>query len=251
MTSAALVTGATSGIGKAIAQKLAATGNNLILTGRRKERLEKISREIQAQYNCEVHALAFDIRDYSAVQESLLQIPSHIQIDVLVNNAGLALGLSDIHEGDVAQWDQMIDTNIKGLLYMTREVAPKMAAREKGHIVNIGSLAGKEVYEKGNVYCATKHAVDALGKAMRTDLVKYGIKVTTIHPGLAETEFSIVRFSGDKEKAGKVYEGYQPLSAEDVADAVHYAISCPPHVNINDLLITPTAQGHSKLVIKK
>ena len=247
----ALVTGATAGIGEAIARRLALAGFNLVLTGRRAERLEALASEIRAERGVEAVPLALDVRDHQAVRDGLAAIPSEMRpVDVLVNNAGLARGLAPIHEGDVGHWDEMIDTNLKGLLYMTREVAPTMVERGRGHIVNIGSLAGKEVYAEGNVYCATKHAVDALGRAMRIDLVPHGVKVTNVNPGLTETEFSVVRFDGDRERASRVYEGFEPLSADDVADAVEYAVTRPEHVNVNDILLTPTAQGHSKLVVK-
>jgi len=247
----ALVTGVTSGIGKAIAGIFAQNGVNLIITGRRKDRLDELADYLKNQYDVKVCPLAFDVRNYEAVKENVSRIPDEFKpVDVLINNAGLSLGLNPVHEGDVNDWDQMIDTNIKGLLYMTREITPGMVERKKGHVINIGSLAGKEVYELGNVYCATKHAVDALTKSMRIDLVRHGIKVTGVNPGLVETEFSLVRFKGNEERAKNVYEGYQPLKPEDVAEAVWFAVTQPKHVNINDLLVTPSAQGHSKMVIK-
>lgn len=247
----ALITGATAGIGEAIARRLAHAGFHLVLTGRREERLEALASAIREDSGVEVVALAFDVRDHQAVKKGLGRIPDGMQPpDILVNNAGLARGLAPIHQGDMAHWEEMIDTNLKGLLYVTRELTPAMVERGRGHIINIGSLAGKEVYAEGNVYCATKHAVDALGRAMRIDLVPHGIKVTNVNPGLTETEFSLVRFDGDRERASRVYEGYEPLSAEDVADAVEYAVTRPEHVNLNDILLTPTAQGHSKLVVK-
>lgn len=247
----ALITGATSGIGKAIARKLADDNYQLIITGRRQDRLEELKQELGKKNTPEILPLAFDVRDHEAVKKHVQEIPDHLSpVDVLVNNAGLAAGLAGIHEGDVENWEQMIDTNIKGLLYMTRQITPGMVEQQSGHVVNIGSLAGKEMYEKGNVYSATKHAVDALNKGMRLDLVQHGIKVTNVNPGLVETEFSLVRFNWDEERASKVYQGYQPLTAEDVADSVWFAVSRPSHVTINDITLTPAAQGHSTYVVK-
>ena len=246
MSKIALITGATSGIGEACAELFAAKGYNLILTGRRKDRLKSLSEKLNKTYNVEIAEAAFDVRNRNAVHDNLNNLPPEWRdIDVLINNAGLSQGLDPIHEGDVTDWDTMIDTNVKGLLYVTKIVSGWMTGRKKGHIVNIGSIAGKEVYPKGNVYCATKHAVDALSQAMRIDLLPYGIKVTAIHPGAVETEFSEVRFKGDKERAKTVYEGYEPLVAADIADAIWYAVSRPPHVNINDMLIMPTAQANA------
>jgi len=244
MKNTALITGATAGIGEAVALKLAALGFNLILTGRRSENLEKVRKEILQQFDVEVLNLCFDIRERDQVHEHLGSLESTWKtVDVLVNNAGLAAGLDLIHEGDMDDWDQMIDTNIKGLLYATRVISPGMVKRNKGHIINIGSIAGKEVYEKGAVYCSTKFAVDALTKGMRLDLVEHGIKVTAINPGMVETEFSMVRFKGDKAQANGVYRGLEPLLANDIAEAVEFAVTRPPHVNINDMLIMPTAQA--------
>ncbi len=239
----ALVTGATAGIGEATAKKLAAENYNLVITGRRKERLDNLKQQLENEYNIEVQPLCFDIRNKAAITEAVKQIKGVEHISVLINNAGLSRGLDAIHEGDVEDWEQMIDTNVKGLLFISRQIMPYMVKNKKGHIVNIGSIAGRNVYSNGNVYCATKFAVDAITKAMRTDLLPYGIKVTQIAPGAVETEFSMVRFNGDEQKAKNVYAGYEPLIAEDIADAVMYAVTRPAHVNINDLLIMPTAQS--------
>jgi len=247
-----LVTGATAGIGMAVAEILAKNGYNLIITGRRKELLDELKNELGVKYKSDVLALNFDIRDRQQTEDVIDHLPkSWENIDVLVNNAGLSLGLTPIQEGMVDDWDQMIDTNIKGLLYITRKVAPLMVKRGSGHIVNISSIAAREVYEGGNVYCATKHAVDALNKGMRIDLVKHNIKVTSISPGMVETEFSFVRFKGNKSRADKVYEGMTPLNAGDVAEAVWFALSRPAHVNINDMLIMPTAQANITTVVRK
>jgi 3-hydroxy acid dehydrogenase / malonic semialdehyde reductase len=245
MKKIALITGATAGIGNATAQLLAQNDYNLILTGRRKDLLENLKKELGIKYKADVLTLNFDIRDQQQVEEMIEGLPENWKkIDLLVNNAGLAAGLSPIQQGDLNDWEQMIDTNIKGLLYITRKVAPLMIENGHGHIVNISSIAAKEVYEHGNVYCATKHAVDALTKGMRIDLVDHNIKVTSIAPGAVETEFSIVRFRGDRSKAAKVYEGFTPLAAEDIADAILYVITRPAHVNINDMLIMPAAQAN-------
>jgi len=244
MRKIALVTGATAGIGMAIAEILAENSYNLIITGRRKELLDKLKNELGVKYKSDVLALCFDIRNREQTEEAIDNLPkSWGKIDVLVNNAGLAAGLTLIQDGSVEDWEQMIDTNIKGLLYITRKVAPLMVKRGSGHIVNISSIAAKETYECGNVYCATKHAVDALNKGMRIDLLKHNVKVTAIAPGMVDTEFSLVRFKGDKARADKVYEGLAPLRADDVAEAVWFALSRPAHVNINDMLIMPTAQA--------
>ena len=244
MKKIALITGATSGIGKATALKLAQKSFNLIITGRRKELLEDLKKELGVKHKCDVLALNFDVRSKEKVDEMIDNLPeAWKKIEVLVNNAGLAAGLSPIQSGDTEDWEQMIDTNIKGLLYITRKLAPLMIENGFGHIINISSIAGKEVYENGNVYCASKHAVDALTKGMRIDLVKHNIKVTSISPGMVDTEFSLVRFKGDTIKANKVYEGLTPLFAEDIAEAIIFAVTRPPHVNINDMLIMPTAQA--------
>jgi len=242
----AFITGASSGIGQACAQVFAREGYDLLLAARRVNRLEALAEKLNAKFNVDIHLLSLDVRDAEAVFSSFSNLPGNWQqVDVLINNAGLSQGLDPIHEGDTGDWDRMIDTNIKGLLYVTRAVAPIMAPRRSGHIINIGSIAGKEVYPNGNVYCATKHAVDALTKGMRIDLVDKQIKVTSIHPGMVETEFSEVRFKGDKERAAKVYADFEPLVAEDIAEAVWFAASRPAHVNINDLVIMPTAQANA------
>ncbi len=247
-----LITGATAGIGEATAMKLAAEGHRLILCGRREERLNALSLRLIEAGAPDTLTCAFDVCDRAATEAMLGTLPEDWQqIDVLVNNAGLAVGLAPVHEGDSDDWERMIDTNIKGLLYVTRVIAPLMAARGKGHIINIGSIAGKEVYPGGNVYCATKHAVDALTKAMRIELVKDNIRVTQIAPAATETEFSLVRFKGDAEKAHKVYQGFEPLSGADVADIVSFVISRPANVNISDLLVTPTAQATATHIIRK
>jgi NADP-dependent 3-hydroxy acid dehydrogenase YdfG len=238
-----LVTGATAGFGHAIALKFAKNGYNVIITGRRKERLIELEKSI-TELGVKVLALNFDVRDQKAVETEINNLASHWkEIDILVNNAGLAAGLSHIDKGDIDDWERMIDTNIKGLLYITRAVAPLMVARGQGHIFNISSIAGKDIYENGNVYCATKSAVDSLSKAMRIDLLKHNIRVTNIAPGMAETEFSVVRFKGDREKADAVYTGVKALSADDIADIVYFCASLPPHVCINDLAVTPTQQA--------
>jgi 3-hydroxy acid dehydrogenase / malonic semialdehyde reductase len=247
----ALITGATSGFGEAIARKLAKEGYNLIICGRRLERLVSLEKQLRQQYQCEIVSLAFDIRNRKGVAMAFSSLPDQWKdIDVLINNAGLALGLNKVQDGDPDDWDTMIDTNVKGLLYITRMIAPGMVMRRKGHIINIGSIAGKEVYPNGNVYCATKHAVDALTKAMRIDLVEAGIKVTQIAPGAADTGFSFVRFKGDAERAKQVYKGFTPLFAEDIAEITNFVLSLPPHVNINDLTVMPTAQATSGLIVR-
>jgi 3-hydroxy acid dehydrogenase/malonic semialdehyde reductase len=244
MSKIALVTGATSGIGKACAEIYAQNGFQLIITGRRLDRLTNFKLELENQFNIKVTALCFDVRDKNQVEENLQSLPEELKkVDVLINNAGLSRGFDPIQNGSLDDWDTMIDTNIKGLLYVSKIVSNWMIHSKKGHIVNLGSIAGKEVYANGNVYCATKHAVDALNKAMRIDLLPHGIKVTGIHPGAVETEFSIVRFHGDEEKAAKIYEGYEPLVAKDVAETIYFATSRPRHVNINDLVIMPIAQA--------
>jgi len=248
MDKTALITGASSGIGLACAEQLAADGYNLILTARRAERLNDIGARLQNEHHISVQNLIIDVRDKEQVTAAMQQIPAP---DVLINNAGLALGLSHFYAGNTDQWDTMIDTNIKGLLYVSRAMAEKMIARGSGHIVNIGSIAGKEVYENGNVYCATKHAVDALTRSMRIELAPKGVKVTGIHPGAVETEFSIVRFGGDADRAKKVYEGFENLVAHDIADAMMWAVSRPAHVNINDIVIMPAAQPAAGVIHRK
>jgi len=246
-----LVTGATSGIGRAIAERFAREGNTVIITGRRKERLEALQQEWEAQYHMPVIPLAFDIRDRQQVADAMASLLQQTdRVDVLVNNAGLAAGMASVEEGDPDDWDLMIDTNVKGLLYITRQVAPLMKAQGSGHIFNIGSTAGKLAYRHGNVYCATKFAVDALSQSMRIDLLPYGIKVTAVNPGMAETEFSLVRFKGDEAKAKQVYEHIQPLRAEDIADAVWYCAGLPAHVCINDLTMTCLRQANAHYMIR-
>lgn len=238
-----MVTGATSGFGRAIAKRFAADGYNLIITGRRKERLDELEKELIMEKS-DVLCLNFDVRKLQSVKSAIEGLPKEWRnIDVLVNNAGLAAGLNHIDEGDINDWEQMIDTNLKGLLYVTRFVAPLMVSRGKGHIINIGSIAGMDAYENGNVYCATKAAVAQLSKTMRVDLLKHNIKVTNVAPGMAETEFSLVRFRGDKEKADAVYKGIKPLTGDDIAEVVYYCASLPEHVCINELVITPTQQA--------
>lgn len=245
----ALITGASAGIGAACARKLAQDGYNLILCARRMEKLEALSQNLQKNSSVEILNISLDVRNQEEVQEKLGNLPENWQnIHVLINNAGLSQGLDPIHEGDFGDWDRMIDTNIKGLLYITKTVAPGMVNRKAGHIINLGSIAAKEVYPNGNVYCATKHAVDALSKSMRIDLLPYGIKVTGIHPGMVETEFSLVRFKGDEERAKTVYSNLTPLYAEDIAETISFVLSRPAHVNINELTIMPTAQASGTLV---
>jgi hypothetical protein len=239
-----LITGATSGIGEACARQFAAVSDRLILSGRRNSRLEALTQELTSSFHSEIFPLTFDIRNQAEVKHALDSLPeSWKQIDILVNNAGLAVGLNPVQDGLTEDWERMIDTNVKGLLYVTRQIAPGMIARGTGHIINIGSIAGKEVYPNGNVYCATKFAVDALTKGMRIDMLPYGIKVSQVCPGAVETEFSEVRFKGDTERASRVYEGYTPLSADDIASAIVWLAGLPPHVNVNDMVIVPTAQA--------
>ena len=248
----ALITGATAGIGVAAAERFAKGGYDLIITGRRATMLEELHKKLETTYAIRICTLSFDVRNQEEVTHHLSLLPAEWQeIDVLVNNAGLAVGLHPVQEGIVDDWERMIDTNIKGLLYITRIVSPWMVARKKGHIVNIGSIAGKEVYPNGNVYCATKYAVDALTKGMRCDMLPYGIRVSQISPGAAVTEFSAVRFKGDMERAANVYKGFEPLHAEDIAEAIWYVTQLPPHVNINDMVIMPTAQAGTMLFHKQ
>jgi NADP-dependent 3-hydroxy acid dehydrogenase YdfG len=251
MRKIALITGATSGLGKAIALRLAKEGYDVIITGRRKDRLEELEREIEIKYESKVYSLCFDVRVYNEVEKAITSLPEEWkEIDILVNNAGLAVGLDPIQQGVIDDWERMIDTNIKGLLYVTRVVSPGMVARKSGHIVNLGSIAGKGVYPNGAVYCATKHAVDALSQGMRMDMLPYGIRVTQVCPGAVNTEFSLVRFKGNQDRADLVYDGYDALTAENIADAVFYAVSQPPHVDIQDMLVMPTAQANGSMFHK-
>lgn len=246
MTKIILITGATSGFGAATAEIFAKNGHHVIITGRRAERLENLKSKLESSYKTKVLALNFDVRIHNDVKKAIASIPSDWQnIDVLVNNAGLASGLDTIQTGNMDDWEKMIDTNVKGLLYVSQEVIPFMTKRNQGHIINIGSTAGKEVYANGNVYCASKFAVDALTKGMRIDLLKHGIKVTQIAPGAANTEFAQVRFHGDQEKANAVYKGYQPMTADDIAGLIYYSTTLPPHLCINDLVVTSLAQANS------
>lgn len=245
MAKTVFVTGATSGFGKACAEIFARNGYNVIINGRRTERLQELQQQLQ-QYKVKVLSLAFDVQDKKAVFSAIDQLSTEWKnIGVLVNNAGLALGRDYFDEADLDDWETMLDTNVKGLLYVSRAVLPLMKAQGSGHVINIGSTAGKEVYEKGNVYCASKYAVNAISQAMRIDLLRHGIKVTVVNPGAADTEFSMVRFKGDAGTAKSVYKGFQPLSAEDVAGVVFYCTTLPPHVCINDLVMTSTAQANS------
>ncbi|TSD67572.1 SDR family NAD(P)-dependent oxidoreductase [Inquilinus sp. KBS0705] len=252
MAKIALITGATAGIGEACAHTFAREGFNLILTGRRMQRLERLAQQLNDKYNVEIAICCFDVRSRQAVIDNLNNLPAEWkQVNVLVNNAGLSQGLDPIDKGDIDDWETMIDTNIKGLLYVSKVVSNWMIDNGFGHIINLGSIAGKEVYPNGNVYCATKHAVDALNKGMRLDLVNHGIRVTAVHPGAVETEFSEVRFKGDKDRAKKVYDGFEPLVAQDVAETIWFAASRPAHVNINELTIMPTAQAAATVINRK
>ena len=239
-----LITGATSGFGKAMAEKFAAGGWDCIITGRRADRLELLATSLQSQYGIQALPLVFDVQKREEVFSTLENLPEQWRsIDVLVNNAGLALGRDSFENANLDDWDTMIDTNVKGMMYVTKAVLPYMTVRKQGHIINMGSVAGKEVYKDGNGYCASKYAVDALSKSMRIDLLPHRIKVTAIHPGAAETEFALVRFKGDEGKAKQVYDGYTPLHAEDIADIAFYCASLPEHVCVNDLVVTCTAQA--------
>lgn len=250
MKKTVLITGATSGIGRATARLLAQNGYRLVICGRREDRLAELQDEFAEL--TDVQTLNFDVRNKKAVAKAIKSLPADfLNIDVLINNAGNAHGLDPIENGDVDDWDAMIDINVKGLLYVSKEIVPGMVARKSGHIINIGSIAGKEVYQNGNIYCATKHAVDAINQGMRMDLNQYGIRVGAINPGMVDTEFSEVRFKGDRERAENVYKGLEPLHAEDIADIIHFVISRPYHVNIADLLVLPTAQASATIVNKK
>jgi NADP-dependent 3-hydroxy acid dehydrogenase YdfG len=253
-----LITGATSGFGEACARKFAAAGGyDIIVTGRRKERLEALKTQLESGAygplsTPRILPLVFDVQDRAAVDAAIASLPDSWQkIDILVNNAGLALGRDFFDEADMDDWETMIDTNVKGLLYVSRAVLPSMTARGKGHIINLGSVAAKDIYEKGNVYCGSKAAVDAISHAMRIDLLRHGIKVTAIHPGAAETEFSSVRFKGDETQAKKIYDGYTPLYAADVADVIYYCATLPAHVCLNDIVMTCTAQADGIYFYKK
>ncbi len=247
----ALITGASSGIGEATAHALAAAGYQLILTARRADRLHEVAENIKEKHQVEIKTLVFDIRNRTETEHAIESLPAEWKnIDLLINNAGLAAGLERINDGEVDNWERMIDTNIKGLLYISRIVTNIMKKRNTGHIINVGSIAGKESYLMGNVYCATKHAVDALSKGMRLDLLPYGIKVSQICPGAVETEFSIVRFNGDTERAASVYKGFRPLTATDIADTIAYMACAPAHINIADVTIFPSRQGSATIIEK-
>jgi len=247
MKQIALITGATSGIGEATAMLLAKNNFRIIITGRRKDKLDLLCEKLIAETNTDVLVLNFDIRNLTENELAVKSLPYEWQnIDVLVNNAGLAAGFNTLQDGDIDDWERMIDTNIKGLLYITRLISPKMINRGKGHIINISSVAGKETYPFGNVYCATKHAVQSLTKGMRIDMLKHGIKVSSVSPGAVETEFSLVRFNGNENRAKEVYRGFTPLNANDIADAILYIVTRPKHVNIDDILIMPTDQAFSR-----
>lgn len=246
MTKTILITGATAGFGRATAEHFAAAGWNCIVTGRRADRLAELATELKNKFAVEIHTLCFDVQNREDVFTAINSLPTEWQsIDVLLNNAGLALGRDSFELANLDDWDTMINTNVKGLMYVTKAVLPFMIAHKKGHIINIGSTAGKEVYKDGNGYCASKHAVDAISKAMRIDLLPHQIKVTAIHPGAAETEFSLVRFKGDDQKANAVYDGYKALEAKDIAEIVYYVSTLPAHVCINDLVVTCLSQANS------
>jgi 3-hydroxy acid dehydrogenase / malonic semialdehyde reductase len=250
MNKTVFITGATSGIGKACAEKFAANNFNIIITGRRQELLEQVKKELEEKYKIDVSLLCFDIQNKTAVFDAVASLPeAKKNIDILINNAGLALGRDAFDEADITDWETMMSTNVNGLLYVSRALLPFLK-NSNGHIVNIGSIAGKEVYENGNGYCASKFAVDAISKAMRIDLLKFGIKVTSINPGAVETEFSIVRFKGDKSKAEAAYKGFIPLTGNDIADTIYYCYTLPKHVCINDIIITCTQQANSYIFQK-
>lgn len=246
------ITGATSGFGEACAIKFAQCGYDVIINGRREERLERLKSRLEADYPVKALALPFDVRNRAAAHNAIQNMPAEWKdISVLINNAGLALGRDLFDESKIDDWDTMIDTNVKGLLYVTKAVLPMMIKKQKGHIINLGSVAAKQVYEKGHVYCATKFAVEALSQAMRIDMLRHNIKITAIHPGAAETEFSLVRFAGDEEKANEIYKGYQPLTGKDVAEVIYFCTTLPEHVNINDLVVTPTRQADAIYFYRK
>ncbi|HBG71961.1 MAG: NAD(P)-dependent oxidoreductase [Bacteroidetes bacterium GWF2_43_63] len=247
-----LVSGATSGIGESCVKKFAASGNRVILCGRRSERLSQLKDSLVSQYGDNFLTLSFDIRVKDDVVNAIDSLPVEWKaIDVLVNNAGLARGLSSLQEGNIDHWEQMIDTNVKGLLYLTRAVVGQMIERKSGHVINLGSIAGRQSYANGNVYCATKAAVDSLTKSMRIDFLPHNVKVSQVAPGAVETEFSLVRFEGDQQRAADVYKGFTPLTPDDVAEAVHYIASLPPHVNVNDILLMPAAQACAGVIHKE
>lgn len=251
MSKIALITGATAGIGEACAHLFAQQNYNLILAARRADRLESLAEKLGKEFGVEVKTLVMDVRNKEEVEKLETLPEGWKKVDVLINNAGLSQGLDPIHTGSTTDWDVMIDTNIKGLLYVTKVVSNWMIQKGPGHIVNLGSIAGKETYLNGNVYCATKHAVDSLNKAMRIDLLPHKIKVSCIHPGAVETEFSEVRFKGDAERAKKVYEGFEPLHAQDIADTIWFVVSRPAHVNINDMIVMPTAQASTSHLLRE
>lgn len=243
------ITGATSGFGEAIAYRLAQHNVNMVITGRTEQKLKEVAQKIESTTQSKVLTLTFDVQDYAQCEKAISSIPEAFKpIDVLINNAGLAVELNPVNAGAIEDWERMINTNIKGLLYVTRLISPQMIEQKKGHIINIGSTASHEIYYGGNVYCATKHAVLALTKGMRTDFLPYGIKVSQISPGAAETNFSVVRFHGDQAKADKVYEGYDPLVAEDIADVVDFVLTRPAHVCLNEIIMTPTAQFNGTII---
>lgn len=252
MDSYVFITGASSGFGEACAEIFAENGYNLVLTARRKERLDLLSSRLAEKFGIEIITRELDVRDELSVKEVVENLPVNVEskIKILINNAGLAAGRDPIESGLTSDWNQMIDTNIKGLLYVSQHLIPLLKKNGNGHIFNISSIAGKEVYVNGNVYCATKHAVDALSKAMRIELVEFGIKVTNIAPGAAETEFSLVRFKGDKNTANSVYQGFDPLQAKDIAETIYFAATRPQHVTLNDIVIMPTAQANSTTIYK-
>ncbi len=247
------ITGATSGFGKSMAEKYARNGFSVIINGRRTDRLHELKSELEQKYNADIYALAFDVRDNKAVNDSINSLPEEWRnIDILINNAGLALGANGIQDGDINDWETMIDTNVKGILYVSKAIMPIMIKRNAGHIVNIGSTAGKETYPGGNVYCATKHAVHAISDGMRMDLVKHGIKVTEICPGMAETEFSLVRYKGDQQAADNVYKGVKPLVGDDIADVAFFVTTIlPPHVEIRELVMSCQQQASAFVVNRK
>lgn len=246
------ISGASSGIGMACAYAFAEEGAKLILAARRKAKLEELAAELKEKFDSETKILSFDIQNYSAIKESFASLPEEWKnVDVLINNAGLAKGMQKLQEGNPEDWDVMINTNIKGVLYLTREVLPYMVKRESGHVINLGSTAGHDVYPLGNVYCATKFAINAISQSLRIDVLDKSIKVSSVDPGMVETEFSVVRFSGDVERAKNVYKGVDPLTAQDVADAILFCATRPKHVNINEIILTPIAQAQSNFVVRK